>query len=87
MAYKTFQEVALESASGEYSLAGHTGIISVGNHVLTFLWLICDIIFSVFIQVGKIFHLPQKLVLRSLCFFISCVVTQIYIRTGMPVGR
>ena len=69
MAYATFQEVALESTSGQYSLAVHIGIISVGNQVLTFLWLICDSIFSVFIQFG-IFHLPQKFSLRGLYFCI-----------------
>jgi hypothetical protein len=87
MEYTNFQEVALESTSGEYSLAVHTGIISIGNHVLIFLWLICNTIFSVFIHVGKIFHLKQKLSFRGMYFSISCVVTHIYIRTRMPGSR
>jgi hypothetical protein len=36
MANTTFQEVALESTSGQYSLAVHTGIISVGNQLLNY---------------------------------------------------
>jgi hypothetical protein len=70
MAYTTFQEVALDSTSGQYPLAVHTGIISVSNPVLTFLCLICDVIFSMFIQFGKIFHIPQKLSPRSVLFYL-----------------
>jgi len=70
MAYTVFQEVALNSTSGQYLLAEHTGIISVGNNIFTFLWLICDAMFSVFIQVSKIFHPPHKLILHGLSFFI-----------------
>lgn len=36
-----------------------------------FWWLICDVLFWVFIQVDKIFHPPQKNCLRGLHFSIS----------------